>query len=125
MKVIPIEGRAQRDRLRNAQDELRRACALLSSPSPDAMTACGRALKTAVTELQAWLPEGSRGRGDQETTEAVLALRRSVMQAQRLLQSAAEYQANWLQRMCVMTAGYTGEGQPAIVDPGSRMSLQA
>jgi hypothetical protein len=122
---MAIEERAAGERLKAAQEELRRACVLLCNPSPDAMAACSRALQNAASELQAWLPEGKRSRGDRTASDALLGLRQSVVNAQRLLQSAAEYHANWLQRMCLMASGYTGDGHPATVDPASRVCLRA
>jgi hypothetical protein len=116
---------ASRDSLRAAQEELRRACALLSTPSPDAMSACGRALQTAASELQSWLPEADQARGDPGTAIAVLDLRRSVVHAQRLLQAAAEYHSNWLQRMCLMASGYTSDGRAGALEPAGRVSLRA
>jgi hypothetical protein len=111
--------------LKNAREELRRACALLSSPSPDAMAACGRALKGAVGELQVWLRETPPEERSGPTLAEVLELRRSILQAQRLLQAAAEYHSNWLQQLCLMAGGYAADGRAAIVEPVARFSLRA
>lgn len=113
------------ERVRTARAELRRACSLLSSPSPDAMAACGRALKSAVAELQVWLHTAKPATSDPATLVEVTELRQSVVQAQRLLQAAADYHANWLQQICIMAGGYTGEGKPMMVSPASRVSLRA
>jgi hypothetical protein len=113
------------ERLKHAREELRRACSLLSSPSPEAMAACGRALKGAVGELQTWLQETPPEQRDREAVAEVAELRRSVQQAQRLLQAAAEYHSNWLQQICLMAGGYSSDGRPATVEPSAHVAVQA
>jgi hypothetical protein len=52
-------------------------------------------------------------------------LRHSLGRVRNLLDHAAGFYGGWVRLRNSLVGGYTAQGQPADVDPGSRLSLEA
>ncbi len=99
-------------------------CQILLSPSPAALDRCAPLLETAVAEVSACLHELRRSKGTQDEVDEAQRLRLAVRHAKRLLEGAAEFHQNWIRRLGALSGGYTGSGEPAAVERGSRMQLE-
>lgn len=114
------------ERLAAARAAVDRACHLLLSPMPEQMDGCARLLETAISELTEFrnsgaLTEPGSGAPRQEALGQARLLKRSIVRAARLLQSAALYHANWIRCLGALSAGYTPQGQPAAVEHHVRL----
>jgi len=99
-------------------------CQLLLSPSPAALDRCTPLLETAVAEVSACLPELRGSQGRQDVLDEAQRLFLAVGHAKRLLEGAAEFHHNWIRRLGALSGGYTGSGEPATVERGSRMQIE-
>lgn len=115
-----------RERLAAARASVERASQLLLSPTPEQMDGCARQLETAISEITEFrnsgplTPPGGVAPRQEALGEARL-LKRSIVRAARLLESAASYHANWIRCLGALSAGYTPQGQPATVEHHVRL----
>ena len=100
-------------------------CRILISPSPAALDRCAPLLETAAAEVSACLPELRNSKGTQAEVDEAQQLRQAVRHAKRLLEGAARFHENWIRRLGALNGGYTGRGEPAAVERGSRMQIEA
>jgi len=105
--------------LRTTRIEVRKACELLVSPSPEALDACAGVLESAVATLSG----GHDIAAGPEALDEAFRLRTAIRTAARLLQGAADYHSRWLQVLGTLTAGYTARGEPAPIARQQRISL--
>lgn len=110
--------------LASARAEVNDVCQILLSPSPAALDRCAPLLETAVAEVAACLPELRSSKGTQNEVDEARRLHMAVCYAKRLLEGAAEFHRDWIRRLGALSGGYTGPGEPAPVDRGSRMQVE-
>jgi hypothetical protein len=108
-----------------AREKLDGACALLLSPTPGALDRCAPLLQAAIADVTACQTAiAGRARAEPEAAAEARRLQGAVRQARCLLESAAAYHHNWARRMGVMSAGYDGRGEPAVVERGRRLIVR-
>jgi len=112
------------EQLSSARRQLDQAGSLLCRPSPQALKECSTVLEAAGRQMTEWQGELAGQAGNPEALAEAWRVRRSFQRASRLLQSAAEFHGNWLRERGVMTGGYTGTGEGAAVQYGSRICLE-
>jgi hypothetical protein len=109
------------EKLRRARFDVRRACEMLVSPTPQILDQCFVLLETTTRELAGCRPEPV---GNQSALQEALQLHDVVRHAKTLLDRAFAFHQAWAQRLGAMTAGYTPHGEPAPVAGGSRLAVQ-
>lgn len=114
--------RASRE-LTAAREKVERACALLLSPSPEALDQCAPLVEAAVAVVAA-CREALEPPVEPGAAAEGRRLQAQVRRAWCLLEAAAAYQNNWAKRLATLTAGYNRRGEPAAVASSSRMSLR-
>jgi hypothetical protein len=108
-----------------AREKLDQACALLLSPSPEALDLCTPLLQAAIAHVTACQAAiGSPAQAEPDASAEGRRLHAAVRRARCLLEAAATYHQNWARRMGAMSAGYDGRGEPALVERGRRLILQ-
>jgi hypothetical protein len=113
------------EQLAAAHEKLDRACALLLSPSPEALDQCAPLLIAAIAHVTAGQDAIARpARADAAASAEGRRLQAAVRRARRLLESAADYHHNWARRMGAMSAGYDGRGEPAAIERGRRLIVR-
>lgn len=95
-----------------ALESLKRAEALLESPSPSGLDRCAEALGAAIAALRQ-RPNQSGMPRDTRPAANVLAVRRAVLRCAALLNKAADFRMGWSAMAASMCAGYTALGAPA------------
>src|ERR1039458_8247362 len=93
-----------------AQSEVRRACDLLTAPTPEALNRCQEALERAVSELVDFRSHCGEHQG---AWSVACGLRAEVLRAARLLHSLAGFYRGWERILGTMSGGYTASGDPA------------
>ena len=114
------------ERLAAARAAVERASQFLLSPTPEQMDGCARQLETAISEITEFhntvtLTEPGSGAPRQDAIGQARLLKRSIVRAARLLESAALYHANWIRCLGALSGGYTPQGQPAAVERHVRL----
>jgi len=109
------------ERLASARAAVDRACHLLLSPTPEQMDRCARLFENAISEINEFRSPGTlldprNAAPRQEAVAQVRLLNRSLGRAARLLEGAALYHANWIRCLGALSAGYTPQGQPSVVE---------
>jgi hypothetical protein len=112
------------EQLLAARSEVDRACALLVSPSPEALDRCSRVLETAGSRLEEWRPRLREGIGNPAALEQARRLQAAVRRAGRLLEGASSFHLNWSRWLGAVSAGYTERGDPAPVPRGNRILVR-
>jgi hypothetical protein len=97
--------------------EVKEVCALLTSPTPDALERSERVLESAASSLAAWQP-------DRAGLAAVEQLQSTLRRASRLLEYAFQYHEHWRRRLHSSLAGYEPGGGPAAVMHRGRVYLE-
>jgi hypothetical protein len=112
------------EQLRAIDGEARKACALLETPTPEALDDCSTVLAAAAGALRALEP-GLRGLArDPQTLAEARGLQRTVRRAAALLAEAHAYHRRWHELLGVRTAGYGPGGQPGASPPPGRLCLK-
>jgi hypothetical protein len=88
--------------------QLREACKLLITPSPENLLRCADLLEGASRGLR----PGNLPAADAAALQEMETLRRRVHYAGALLETAAEYHRKWTTLARSMSAGYAAGGQP-------------
>ena len=112
------------EQLASARRQLDEAGSLLCRPSPHSLEECSTVLESAGRQMAEWQGELAGHSGDPEALEEAWRVRRSFQRVSRLLQNAAEFHVNWLHERGSMTGGYTGSGESAPLQYGSRICLE-
>lgn len=113
-----------RERLRAAQSRVGGARAVLREPAKADAHHCEALLREACEEL-ATLVEALRGAaaGDAELRQNAMTLRREIQQVGALLEQAARFGRQWLERLGAAQGGYTPAGAAAPVLPRGCVSV--
>jgi hypothetical protein len=117
-------ARSVSQQLASARAGVSDVCQILLSPSPAALDRCAPLLETAVSAVSACLPHLRSSKGTQDEVDEAQRLRLAVRHAKRLLEGAAEFHQNWIRRWGALSGGYTGRGEPADLELGSRMQIE-
>ncbi|MEO8592501.1 MAG: hypothetical protein ABI759_04195 [Candidatus Solibacter sp.] len=112
------------EQLASTRQQLDFAGSLLLKPSPEALDECSTILEATGRQLAQWQPEFAREAGNAAAMEEAWRLRRSFQRTSRLLQGAADFHFNWLRARGAITGGYTGTGDSAPLQHGSRICLE-
>jgi hypothetical protein len=118
-------GAAVIEQLASTRMQLDAACALLLSPTPDAVERCFTLLESAGGRMMGFREEMAAAQGDPAAIEEAWKLRRSFERASRLLDSAAHFHQNWQAVRGALTGGYTNRGEPAPLRHNGRVCLEA
>ena len=106
-----------------ADADVAQACALLLSAAPGDLDRCEPLLARAVERIRA-APAAMAAGQDKATRQALRALRRRVLRAGRLLDTAAEYRLQWMRRLETMSNTYTVRGEPGPIDLGGHVRVR-
>jgi len=117
-------GESVAERLEKAHSEIKRACDLLTAPTPEAMDRCQSALQSALFELVEFRSKIKEISGSESTRRLARGLRAEVLRAARLLQNLAGFYRGWERILGAMTAGYTASGEPAPVTRLGRLNCR-
>jgi hypothetical protein len=113
--------------LREAREELGRACHILAAPTPAALEGTEQALGKAAVLLacarDAAAREGPAPR-DGEVRRQAAAVREAVLMAGRMLEGARAYHSRWMEIAGSLTAGYTATGEAAAAPRPGRLCLR-
>jgi hypothetical protein len=109
------------ERLATAQSEVRRACRLLTAPTPEALDNCQEALASAVNALREFRCFSQEVPPGPATRPLALTLKAEVLRAGRLLESLATFYKGWERILGSMSGGYTSNGAPAAVTRPGRL----
>jgi hypothetical protein len=101
------------ERLRVVRSDVERACALLASPSAEALDRCLGVLESACSGLTNFRPMTTRGDGHPEVLAEALRLQEAVRRASGSLQIARDYHAKWTQTWGSFNTGYAPQGSAA------------
>ena len=116
------------ERLAAARAAVDQACQLLLDPTPKQMDECAHLLQTAIAEIRNFRnpePHSLPVSPERDSAlEQARLLHTSIGRAARLLESAAAFYANWIRCLSALCAGYTGQGQPAALERGTRLLAQ-
>lgn len=100
---------------------------LLMEPKPEALERSAalleqarRGLRTAVDSFNVSGPPAGAG-----MRAGMEELRKGLRGQSLLLEHAAGFYDGWVRLRNSMTGGYTAEGQPAPVEPGKRLLIEA
>ena len=112
--------------VRRARSGVQDVLALLVRPTPEAIRECAvhleRAIET-VRQLEACLAEP--GLENPQVLRAELdELRHELARARTLLEHAFQFQAGWYRMLSGMLGGYSREGIPDPLRPGSRWVME-
>ncbi len=107
-----------------ARSEVKRACRLLESPSPESLAASSSALERAVSGLNDCRRGIRRGAIGPDVRTMASQLRAELRHAGRLLESAADFYRGWERILGAMSGGYTADGEPAPVARGGTFHCQ-
>ena len=116
--------RTLQEPLAAAQSRVREARALLACPRTCDLEACATLLRGAQDDLEQLrdsLLAGGPGGG--ELRQQATLLGREIRQAGALLEQAAHFGRNWLERLRAASRGYTAAGSPAPIPPCGQISL--
>ena len=114
-----LEGESER--LAAAHSEVKRACNLLITPTPEALNNCQDALSRAVSALTAFRSPCVEAPAGPGVMSMACALRVEVLRARRLLENLASFYRGWERIFGTMSAGYTAGGDPAPVARKGRL----
>jgi hypothetical protein len=104
-----------------AQSEVKRACNLLITPTPEALNHCQDALARAVSALTEFRSQCEEVPAGSAVMAMACALRVEVLRARRLLENLASFYRGWERIFGTMSAGYTAGGDPAPVARKGRL----
>jgi hypothetical protein len=113
------------EQLASTRMQLDAACALLLSPTPDAVDRCATQLESTGSRLAGVCDQMAAAQGDPAAIEEARKVRRSFERASRLLDSAAQFHQNWQAVRGALTGGYTNRGEPALLRHNGRVCLEA
>jgi hypothetical protein len=105
--------------------QLDSACALLLSPTPDALDRCSALLESATRQMEDCQARIGEAQGDAAAIEEAWRVRRSFERAGKLMENAARFHDNWMQLRGSITGGYTNRGEPAPVRHAGRICVEA
>jgi hypothetical protein len=114
-------------RLREAREEVGRACHILVAPTPAALEGTEQALGKAAALLACArdaAPREGPGPPDGEIRRETAAVLEAVRMAGRLLEGARAYHARWMEITGSLTAGYTATGEAAAPPRPGRLCLR-
>ena len=112
-------------RLERARGHLERIFQILIAPSARALDESQLLLAAAVEELESSRPFWHQAQGDTAARKEALRVRAALGQAQRLLETAADFHRRWRRFLGARTGGYTCRGDPAQLPAQCRISLEA
>ena len=112
-----VAGTPAELRLRSARDQIEQACRLLSEPSVEALRRSAVMLESACTELTGF--QDWEGTNRLEVRRLAEAVRRSS----RLLQSAQDFQLNWMRSWEIRNVNYNPGGLTAPAAQGGLLFL--
>jgi hypothetical protein len=112
------------ERLAAARAAVDRACHLLLSPAPGQIDRCSRLLEPLVPELTACHSVVRPVIKDDQILTQATGLLDSLGRARRLLAAASAFHENWLRRLGEISAGYTGQGEPASPSRSPRIQME-
>jgi len=113
------------EQLQTTRSHLDRVCAMLTTPTPEALDQCSAMLEAAGRQLTDWQSRLRPSSGDAPALEEARRLRASLLRAGRLLEGASSFHNNWMRLRGAMSGGYTERGEPSLVNHGSRISVRA
>ena len=123
---IPPQHPAPALAVKQLQEMVRDARALLISPNPENLNECRGCIGEAVNllrQLQTGLPSGDV-KGDSSLRAPLGELRAEIARLNRLLESAAAFHSGWVRLAASMTAGYTADGTPGQLEPTRRVWME-
>ena len=119
-----MRERTLQEPLAGAQSRVREARGMLAHPRDCDLEACATLLREAQGDLEqlrdSLLAGGSGGR---ELRQQATLLGHEIRQAGALLDQAARFGRNWLERLRAASRGYTAAGSPAPIPPCGQISV--
>jgi hypothetical protein len=112
------------ERLAMARSEVKRACELLTAPSPEALANCRETLERALLALEDFQTHCRMALPGSGSKAVAKALRSDILRAGRLLQNLAGFYRGWERILGAMSGGYTVSGAPAPVARERRIWCQ-
>lgn len=112
--------------VKQVQEMVRNARALLVDPTPDNLNECRRRVDEAVNvlrQLQTNLPSGDL-KHDSSLRAPLGELRSEIARLHVLLDSAAAFHTGWVRLAASMVAGYTAGGEPGKTEPTRRFWVE-
>lgn len=123
---IPPQHPAPAPAVKQLQEMVRNARALLIAPTPENLNECRRRVEKAVhllRQLQTGLPSGDV-QHDSSLRAPLGELRAEIARLSTLLESAAAFHSGWVRLAASMTAGYTADGTPGRPEPMRRVWME-
>ena len=104
--------------------DLEEVCQMLLRPTPEVLDTCAERLAAAISHMEAsraqW-PELARNR---QAAAEIQRVRRTLANAGRLLDNAAQFHFGWRKLRAVLTGGYRADGSVAEMALPRRIFVQ-